>query len=187
MKRVLALIFFCLVFTASGIAQQAQPAGPDVPATKEDVEAYLQAIHYHESMANMIQAMAKPMHDMVHQEFMKDKDKLPADFEARLDREMDDMWKNMPFDEMVQAMVPVYQKYLTRGDLQAMTAFYESPAGEKLLKEMPAIMSESMQNMVPIMSRYMDTVKARLQDEIQQSLKQAAPTPPASTPPITQN
>jgi uncharacterized protein len=187
MKRFLVLVAFCLVFAVSGVAQVAQPAGPDAPATKEDVEAYLQAIHYHELMANTLDAMTKPMHEMIHQEFLKDKDKLPPDFEDRMTRETDNMLKNMPFDEMVQAMVPAYEKHLTKGDLQAMTAFYESPAGQKLLKEMPAIMSEAMQDVIPIMSRYMDTVKAHLQDEIQQALKQQPSAPPSGTPPATSN
>jgi len=187
MKRLLVLVTFCLVFAVSGVAQQAQPAGPDAPATKEDVEAYLQAIHYHEMMANMLEAMAKPMHDMMHQEYLKDKDRLPPDFEERTTKEMNDLWKNMPFDEMMQAMVPAYEKHLTKGDLQAMTAFYSSPAGQKLLMQMPAIMSEGMQDVMPIISRYMDSVKAHFQDEIQQALKQQPSTPPSGTPPTTHN
>jgi hypothetical protein len=48
-------------------------------------------------------------------------------------------------DEMVDAIVPIYQKHVSKADLAAVTAFYSSPAGQKILKELPAIMSESMQ------------------------------------------
>jgi hypothetical protein len=49
----------------------------DTPASKEDVQRYLNAIHSHEMMLQMIDAMSKPMHQMVHDQFLKDKDKLP--------------------------------------------------------------------------------------------------------------
>src|SRR5271157_3230402 len=204
MKQLLALIAFCLVFVASGLARQAQPAppaqpapqaqsaqpaqasGPDSPATKEDVEAYFQVMHSLEMMTKMMDAMSTPIHQMVHQEYLRNKEKLPADFEARQDKEIDDLMKNMPFDEIYQAMIPSYQKHLTKGDLQAMVAFYTSPAGQKLLNEMPAIMSDAMQAAMPIMQRYIDTVQARVQQEIQVALKQG-PNPPANPPPTTQN
>jgi hypothetical protein len=186
MKRLLAIISFCLVFAAPALAQQAATTGPDSPATKDDVEAYMQVAHSHETMMNMMNAMLKPMHDMVHQEFLKDQDKLPPDFEAREDKQLDYMLQNFPFDELIQAMVPSYQKYFTRGDLQAITAFYSSPTGQKFLKEMPAIAADAMQAAMPIMTKYMDTVNARVQQDIQQSLNQTSP-PAAKTPPATQN
>jgi uncharacterized protein len=188
MKRSLAILSFCLVFAATARAQQPAPTatGPDAPATKDDVEAYLQAAHSHEMIGNMIAAMAKPMHEMIHQEFLKDQDKLPPDFEARENEMIDNMLATMPFDDMIQAMVPTYQKYLTKGDLQAMTAFYTSPVGQKLLQEMPAIMAESMQDVMPIMTKYMDTLKSQIQQNIDQALKQSPPQP-AAAPPASQN
>jgi hypothetical protein len=179
MKRVLALACFCLVFAVPGWAQQ---SGSDAPATKEDVEAYLQAVHSHEMMLNMMDAMIKPMHQMSHQEYLKNQDKLPPDFEEHMNKIVDDMMKNMPLDEMMQAMVPSYQKHFTKGDIDAMLAFYSSPTGQKVLRELPAIMSESMQNIMPIMSKYMETVKERMQQEVARLLQQTPAQPAPSAP-----
>jgi uncharacterized protein len=121
----------------------------------------------------MMAAMAKPMHQMVHDEYVKDKDKLPANFEERTNKTMDDLFQDMPFDEMMQAMVPVYQKHLTKGDIDALVAFYSSPTGQKMLKEMPAIMGEAMENMMPIMQKYMATVKERIDHETAAALKES--------------
>src|SRR5271169_6255715 len=124
--RVLATLLFCATLTASVRAQQSTPqqaavtpsapaqAGPDAPATKEDVEAYLQVTHSREMTTKMMDAMVKPMHQMLHEEYLKDKDKLPADFEARESKQMDEMLRGMPFDEMFAAMVPIYQKHFTK-------------------------------------------------------------------------
>ncbi len=66
---------------------------------------------------------------------MKNKDKLPLDFEARMNKQMDDRMKNMPFDEMLDAMVPSYQKHFTKGDMEALVTFYSSATGQKVLRK----------------------------------------------------
>jgi len=156
-----------------GIAGFAQTAA-DSPASKEDVEKYLNVMHSHEMMLQMVAAMAKPMHQMVHEQYMKDKDKLPADFETRMNKSMDSMMKEIPFDEMLDAMVPTYQKHFTKGDMDALTAFYSAPTGQKVLRELPAIMAEAMQNMMPIVTKSMDRMNQQLQQQIAEMMKEPA-------------
>ncbi len=121
MKRFLLTLAICLAFVKAGAAQQ---SAADAPATKEDVQKYLGVVHSREMMAQMVEAMSKPMHQMVHQQYMKDKDKLPADFEARMNKMMDDTMKAFPWDEMLQSMVPVYQKHFTKGDVARVTGHH---------------------------------------------------------------
>ncbi len=174
MKRFLITATLCLMLAGNGLAQQ---TAADPPATKEDVERYLQAIHSHEMMQNMMDAMAKPMHQMMHDQYVKDKDKLPPDFEERMTKMTDDMLKDMPFDEMMQAMVPAYQKHFTKGDMDALIAFYTAPTGQKILREMPAIMAEAMQAMMPIMRQHMDAVNQRIQQEVADMVKKSQKKP----------
>jgi len=68
-------------------------------------------------------------------------------------------------------MVPVYQKHLNKGDLDAMAAFYSSPTGQKLMKELPAITQEAMQAAFPIMQKQMTLVMERVQREVAQMMK----------------
>ncbi len=110
--------------------------------------------------------MLKPMHQMFHEQFEKDKSKLPANFESRMNKMMDDMLKGMPFEEMTQAMVPVYQKHFTKGDIDALLTFYSSPVGQKVLEEMPTVTAEGMNAMMPLMLKYMNDWKARMQQEV---------------------
>lgn len=168
MTRILLCIVFCLSFTCRGLAQD--PA-LDAPASAEDVEKYLHALHPEGMMEKMMEAMLKPMRQMTHERYLKDKDKLPADFEAKMNKETDDLVKNMPFEEMFQAMVPTYQKHFTKGDMQVFVSFYTSPAGQKLLRELPAITGEAMTAMMPIMRQHMDKVNQRLQQDSDEMLK----------------
>ena len=181
--RLLPGFVLALLCAATGWAQQ---SGADAPATKEDVQRYLDVIHSREMMTQMVDAMIKPMHQMIHEQFMKDKDKLPTDFEARMNKMMDDSMKSFPWDEMIQAMVPVYQKHFTKGDIDAIVAFYSAPTGQKMLKEMPAMMSEATQSMMPIIRKQMEAMTERIQQEVAQMLN--APKPkPSEKPQVTPN
>src|SRR6476659_8949492 len=165
MKRLIMLpALFLLCITA--VAQSSDNSA----ATKEDIQRYMDVMHTRDLMTQTMGAMTQSMHKMVHDQYLKDKDKLPADFEEQTNRMMDDMFKNMPFEEMLQAMMPVYQRHFTKGDGNALVAFYSSPTGQKMLHELPAIMTESMEAMMPLMEKYMETVKQRVNDEFAKAL-----------------
>jgi hypothetical protein len=67
-RHFLIAVSLCFILACSGFAQ----TSADTPASKEDVASYLQAVHSHEMMKRMAEAMSKPMHQMVHDEFVKD-------------------------------------------------------------------------------------------------------------------
>jgi uncharacterized protein len=181
MKRILFVVGMVFVISWTCLAQT---SAADSPASKEDVEKVFQVMHSHDMMKKMMATMTQSIHQMTHQQYMKDKDNLPADYESKMTARMDDMLANMPMDEMMQAMIPAYQKHFTKGDIDNLVAFYSSPTGEKLLRETPAIMAEAMQDMMPIMSKYTDTVKQTLlketDDMIAQSKKQHSTSAPAA-------
>ncbi|MBZ5490084.1 MAG: DUF2059 domain-containing protein [Acidobacteriia bacterium] len=169
MKNLLVSLLLCLALCATGLAQN--PA--DQPATKADVDRYLEAVHSHEMMDQMVVAMSKPIQKMLHEQYEKNKDRLPADFEARSSKEMEDMLKDIPWDDMLEAMVPAYQKHFTKADLDALTAFYSSPTGQKVMREMPGLMADSMEIMMPIINKHVEKVSHRLQDEVLATLKES--------------
>jgi hypothetical protein len=130
--------------------------------------------------------MTKPMHQMIHEQYEKEKDKLPADFEARINKVMDDYLKNFPWDEILQSMVPVYQRHFTKGDVDQLVAFYSTPTGQKLVRELPAISAESMQAMMPIMRQKMDTMTRDVQQQVADMIKQSE-MKPGQNPPSSNN
>ena len=92
--------------------------------------------------------------------------------------------KNFPWDEVLQAMVPVYQKHFTKGDINHLVAFYSSATGQKVLRELPAISAEAMQSMMPILRQKMDVMTKDVQQQvaemIQKSEAKLGQAPPAS-------
>lgn len=174
MKRFLVACLLLIVLPGLCLAQQ---AAAGVPASKEDVERYFEVMHSRQMMAQMVENMSKPMHRIAHEEYEKNKDKLPPDFEAQMNRSMEDALKGMPYDEMLEAMVPAYQKHFTKSDLDALTAFYGSPTGQKVLRELPAIMGEGMAAVMPLMRKHVDALSQQMQQQMADAMKASEKKP----------
>jgi hypothetical protein len=63
---------------------------------------------------------------------------MPEAFWTKFEQKMD-------VKVLIEKIIPIYDKYYSIDDLKAVNAFYESPAGQKVLSVMPQVMQESMQ------------------------------------------
>lgn len=64
----------------------------------------------------------------------------------------DEIWNGLEqeflqtsMNDLVDMLTPVYEKHLTKNDLQKLIEFYQSPIGAKFAQKTPMIMQESMQ------------------------------------------
>jgi len=55
-----------------------------------------------------------------------------------------DFMAEVDADELIELVVPIYQKYLSQQDIDAINTFYDTPAGKNLIKQQPLIMQASM-------------------------------------------
>jgi uncharacterized protein len=142
-KLVLSILLFCLLaIPSAGVAQQADNA--DAPS-KEDVLKFLDLMHARSQMVQSLAEITKQAKIGAEDGFrQKVPDATPEQL-AKVDKLFDNLFSSLPIDQMMDAIVPIYQKHLTKSDLTAITAFYSSPVGQKVLKELPSIMSEAMQ------------------------------------------
>jgi len=62
---------------------------------------------------------------------------LPPEFWTKLDKEMDSK-------QLLDKLIPIYDKYYTLDDLKAVNAFYLSPVGQRILQNQPLVLKESM-------------------------------------------
>lgn len=168
MKQALVLIFLNIVLT-SGLSAQSK----DAPASRADVERYMKVMQSQETVQRTIEAMKQPMHNMVHQQFEKNQDKLPPDFESRMDKMMDEMLLDFPYDQMLQAMIPAYQRHLSKVDVDSLITFYSSATGQKLIRELPQITAESMTAGMPLIQKHTEKVTREFQDQLAAELKKS--------------
>ena len=163
MKRLLIAIA-CIVLSASAFAQTA-----DEPASRDDVILYLRTMRSHDMMQKLMEAQSSAMQQMFHDQFLKDKGEVPPDFEVHFKKAMDDLIKGMPMDQITEAMIPAYQQHFTKGDIDAMNAFYSSPVGQKVLQELPAVTQDGMKAAMPLMTKYLGEWMERMKHEFEQT------------------
>ena len=169
MKRPVLALICCLLLATVCAAQQ--PAGDDAPASKEDIQRYLDTVHLTDLMKNMMAQMGAQMKQIMHDQLAKQPNLAPGAQEFA-DKSMDDVVKNFPIDEYLAAVIPVYQKYLTKGDVNALVTFYSSPVGQKILAETPSMTADAMKASSGIMQKLMADQMQRIQDHIAQMAKE---------------
>jgi len=52
--------------------------------------------------------------------------------------------KEVHSDELIDLVVPIYDKYYTRDEIQDLTRFYQSPIGQKTIKVLPKLSAEAI-------------------------------------------
>lgn len=57
----------------------------------------------------------------------------------------DDLRQELNVGQLTELVVPIYDRHLSYDDVKQLVAFYESPAGRKLISVQPQIVAESMQ------------------------------------------
>jgi hypothetical protein len=176
MKRLL-IALACLALSLPLLAQNA-----DDPATRDEVIIYLRTMCTHDLMQRMMVVQSQTIQQLFRDQIQKDKGQLPANFDAQFKKAMDDLIKGMPADEIVDAMIPAYQKHFTHGDIEAMNSFYSSPVGQKVLEELPAVMQEGTQAAMPILTKYLDEWQEKMKHEFEPAQK-SSPANNGSSPP----
>ncbi len=163
--RLKSLLPVCvLALSVSAIAQTTVSIAPDA-ASKEDVKKLFDVMASREQMTQMMQQLFAQMRAMNREQLKKQRPDVSDGELARLDQQSQDLIKNFPLDEMLNDMVPVYQRHFTKSDIDALTAFYSSPTGQKFLHEMPTVTAETMQAVYPRIQAEVDSALKRSEDK----------------------
>ena len=62
-------------------------------------------------------------------------------------------------DEIIERLLPIYDRNFSTDDLKAFIVFYESPEGQKLIRTIPELMKESVKESVQYMEEKFPEVK----------------------------
>ncbi len=67
--------------------------------------------------------------------------------------------QRVKIDEIINRLLPIYDRHFSSDDLKAFIAFYESDEGQKLIKTIPLLMKESVQESIKYMQEKFPEVK----------------------------
>jgi uncharacterized protein len=176
MRRNFATVVVVCIFVALGMAQTKDSASTP---SKDEVLKFMDVLHIKSQLNQYFDGVAKQAKLGAEEGFKEKVPNATPDQLAQVDKFADEMFKNMPVDEMIDAMIPIYQKHLTKEDLDGILAFYASPIGQKLQREQPAMTQESMQVGGEIGRRRIGSMMQQMDEFIAKMAKeQPAPAKP---------
>jgi len=159
------------------LALAASPAtAGDTKATLEDAEAVLRKMNFNKMIAKMIdqqkQSMLAMTQKMAAGGAMKGAD--PQAFADYQKKVMDVVMSAMDPKQMEADTAAIYSDVFTKDQLDGLSDFYDSPAGQAYLDKVPEIQQKMQQAMMPRMMALMPQVQAMAQDFARQQKAAAA-------------
>src|SRR5450432_1359553 len=147
---------------AQSAANPAANSDNATPATREDIARLFKVMRLHEQMQGTMRLIMAQQQKMMRETIKQRVPEITEEQLAKIEAMTKDAVKDLPLEGMLEDSMPVYQKHLTKGDVDAMSRFYATPTGQKLLREQPAIAGESMQAMSPRMQKAMGAMMDRI-------------------------
>ena len=144
MKRISLFLAIFLVVPFLCFAQQPPTDQP----SRDDLMKMFEVLRVRQQTANAIQTMLAQMKQQLVGDIQKRYPNLSAEAQAKLEASINDAVNLYPINEMLDDLIPVYQKHLTKADVDAIVGFYSSPPGQHFLDKMPAVTQEAMKTMM---------------------------------------
>jgi len=180
--------------TPAAQARAATPAAipTDQQATREQMKKLFEVLRMREQFDRVMSMMSASMEQAVRQGMEQALAQVPAaqqlngDQQSQLEGIMSKYMKKAmnvySADEMIEDATAVYQRHMTRSDVDTYIAFYSSPAGQRFLDAQPVITREYM----PIVVKKAQDRSKQLDSEMTQEIvnfvkaqkPQAAPAKP---------
>ena len=191
-KYFFAATVTCVAFVIHAQAPASAPVpsttaavAPEVIVTAEQMAAVkelLAAMNFKQMMSQMAGAMAKSMPQAMDQMLASNTKlsesekaearKLNAKSAESAMKALSDIYND---PQVVQGMEDImaskYVKNFTIGEINAITAFYVSPAGKKTLNLTPRLMQEMMPEIMSLIAPRMNAVIAKIADEVAEEAK----------------
>src|SRR5579864_1329869 len=181
MKRSLLSVILLLCGSAAFAQQPTTPTG-DAAATKEDIQHLFEVMQIHQQMRQVMDAMMKQQTAMIHETLKNRYPQTSAERIARADQMIAETMKDMPMDAILDDMIPIYQRHFSKTDIDAMSTFYASPTGQKMMRELPALTSESMQASYARMQKQMDALRQRAEQIVKEDQEKTKTAPSTAAP-----
>lgn len=164
MKKLIGICHVIVLLLASMVCT----VHAEEPASRDSVETLLEITE----VANMTEAMYGQIESMfgtMAQQLQISEERQPK-FEDYMAKLSELLRNDMGFEQIKEPIVEVYTKHFSEEDIQGLIEFYGTDLGQKTVKKMPMVMSDSMLVAQRLMQDVMPKVQA-LAEEMQAELK----------------
>ncbi len=140
-------------------------------ASREQIMKLLDLLQVPDSLALTLDAMKEQMKIGALQAFREKVENPSPEQIKSVDAIVDEEFKKIGMEDLIQDVVPIYQKHLSRSDVEAVIKFYSSPVGQKIRREQPAMARESLQATAAGQRGKMELLLAKLDMRIEQLIQ----------------
>jgi uncharacterized protein len=161
---------------ASAEAQSEAPAEKIDPAKEAAIRHLIELTEVSKLGENISNAMVVRVREVMGRA-------IPAD---QLSKFMDEFTPkytaSAPASAVTDAIVPIYAKHFSMEDIQALTKFYETPLGQRVVKSMPDVAEQSQSVGARIDQKAAIATLRSMSDEYPQLKQMLPPESPAAAP-----
>lgn len=140
-------------------------------ASREQIMKLLELLQVPDSLALTLDAMKEQMKVGALQMFREKVENPSPEQINSVNAIVDDEFKKIGMEDLIKDVVPIYQKHLSRSDVEAVIRFYSSPVGQKIRREQPAMARESLQATAAGQRGKMELLLAKLDLRIEQLIQ----------------
>ena len=169
-------------------------AGDDEAARRTGAEALLKSMHTEQTLNNATVRVFQ-MVDKYSQSLVSGQSDAAPEQKAAIQKAQDEAHgiinKQLSWDALKGDFIQAYAEAFTEDELKGMTAFYDSPIGQKLIEKQPAVTEKmgrlTQQKMMGVMPTIMQKIKEAAPKPATPPAASAAPAAPAApaVPPVT--
>ena len=190
MKAIKYVLVAAIVYASATVPQPATAQAPTTapavvtPDQKAAVKELLEAMNFKKMMSQMAGAMAQNMPQIMDQmvagldssmtaEQKGEARKLASKASESAMKAMLDIYNDPQIVQgMEDIMARAYGSNFAVDEIKAITAFYVSPAGKKMLATQPQIMQQSMPEMMALITPRMKEVMGKMVKDIAEQVKE---------------
>ncbi len=176
MKKYGLIVVVALSWLVGSLTAQSSPPS-EPPASRDDIVKLFDVMRVRQQMELVTQQLLQQLQGMGREEMRDRNPAVTPQQLAKADAVTNKIMQAISTSDMLDDMIPVYQKHLSKSDVDEMIKFYSTPTGQKILREMPAVTAESMQAMQPRIHKQMDEITRQIDQLVKDD--QAKPSAPA--------
>jgi uncharacterized protein len=154
--------------TQAGAAPQSSALPADAPS-RDQVMTLLDLLQVRRNMQQMMSGMKESMKSGMLQGLKRDVRDPSQKQIDKLNLLVDTAFEDLRLEDFIDVMIPVYQRHLSKSDIEEMIRFYSSPTGQKVLREQPQMIQESMRAAQTVQQAKMDSMMDRIERKMKES------------------
>jgi uncharacterized protein len=135
-KSIFGFLLVFLSVSVAGAQNTQRSAGPASPSMSAEQNAKRAEIRQLIELTGVANVSADTLRQIIAP--------LKAGFPQVPQEFWDTFEKEIHSDELIDLVVPIYDKYYTRDEIHDLTLFYQSPVGQKTIKVLPKLSADAI-------------------------------------------